>query len=569
MGGIHTNNVGQQLRALWPEALLLLITLLLAWPLPVRLVGIGEWLALDAARHMPLLGLPDVHANFVPGMPPLWPWLLSGWAAVAGPGIVAGRLLSAGMGACIVGAVYVLAGQWFQQRWLACLAVALLLTMGAMVGVLGTATPHALLTLLVLVGVGFNAPQQKTRRSAIIGFKHALWQGVLLALGFGTFGLLGLLTMWVGMRPVVPDRPAAFWAFIAPVCVFALVWALRVGLVAGPWAGLQALVLLQPLSFSWGGLLANGLMLLVPWGLFYLPHAQKRHAIRDGLQSRIWPLATLGLLTCGQYPVTAFAPMVPFVALWLTQYLGVDANQARWLLELRRRVDWSMVILIVLALLLTGWVFNYINPEAHWPIWPLPGVPVLTELGKGDHTMPLHEGFPLWKVWLLPIPLGMVIVATVTCLLSWWERFERSVFWLTGGVLALVVLVRLLALPILWPAYERDMANHITTLQRHMRIDRWRITEPRLYPISFSLPQDNATSQLIPSRHVVGLATERYFYQQLFPQAKLYKRLPEVVNLPRLVLYMQTIQPLEATTNEFVTPEPESEETTNNPRTSP
>ena len=528
------------LRMAWPELLILGLLVLLAWPLPVRIAGAGEWLALEAARSVLNTGnwLPTAGSEALPGMPPLWPWLIAlaqlvGQWFKADPVIVA-RLLSSVVSVLTAGGLYLLAGNLFQQRWLACLTVILWLTLGSTVSMVGSATPISLLTVCVTLTALIWPPQQAQRRRQTL-LPQWIFTGLMLALSHLSFGVVGDIALLIAVGKRWPQTRQEVLALTVPWGLVALGWSLITGWHQGWLAAAQALILWQPLSVSWVGFGCNLLMTLVPWGLFLLPYSDKRHTVRDWLQERFWPLAGLGLLCCGQYPVTALSMLSPFLALTLAHFLGQDASHHKILPKLRSRVDWSMSLLILLALGLTGWVFQYLPNTAFWPHWSLPGSPVLTEFNFLDKMLTLDEGFPLWKLWLLPIPMGMVIVATLTCLLSWWERFERSVFWLTGGILILVLLVRSLALPILWPAYEATVAWHIRQLQHNLRVVRWLVPEPRLNPIKYYLPPSADSG-----RHTVGLASEG-FYRTLNPQAaKLYQPLPEVINLPKLVLYTLT-----------------------------
>jgi hypothetical protein len=532
------------LLAAWPELLLVGLLILLAWPLPVRIAGSGEWLALEAARNVSQLGhwLPTIGTEYVPGMPPLWPWLvglLQGWCPGLDP-IALGRGLSAGVSVLTTTMLYLLAGHVFQQRWLACLTVVLWLTLGSTVGMVGSCTPLALLTMFItataLIWWPFQQAASRRRQDLL---PQWIVTGVWLALSHMTFGVLGDVAVLIAVGKQWPQSRSEMLALVSPLSLVAVLWSVITGLYQGWLAGAQALVLWYPISVTWMGLVCNSVITLIPWGLFLWPYTDKRHPLRQWLQGRVWALAGIGLLCCGQYPVTAFSPLTPFLAMTLTQYLGVDANHHKLLPRLRSRVDWSMSLLILLGLGLTGWVFQYLPTVAWWPSWMLPGQPVLTSFDLLSKAITLDEGFPLWKLWLLPIPIGMVLVATITCLMSWWERFERSVFWLTGGILLLVLLVRTLALPILWPQYEHAMAATIQRLQNHLQVEQWNIPEARLNPVKYYLP----LSKVPLGRHTIGLATEAYYKQMLYPEAKLYQLLPEVINMPRMVLYTQTEKP--------------------------
>jgi hypothetical protein len=528
------------LRLVWPELLILGLLVLLAWPLPVRIAGAGEWLALEAARAALHAGqwLPTAGSEPLPGMPPLWPWLvaLTQWAGQwlkADPVVIA-RLLSSAVSVITAAGLYLLAGNLFQQRWLACLAVILWLTLGSTVGMIGSATPLSLLTAWVTLTALIWPPQQAQRRRQTLLPQWA-FTGVMLALSHVSFGLIGDLAVLVAVGNRRPQTRQEALALSLPWLVVSISWSVITGISQGWLAALHSLVLWQPLSVSWLGLGCNLLMVLVPWGLFLWPYSDKRHTVRDWLQGRLLPLTGLGLLCCGQYPVTALSLLSPFLALSLTQFLGQDASHPKILPKLRSRVDWSMSLLILLALGLTGWVFQYLPNSAFWPHWHLPGEPVLNAVTLMQKSITLDEGFPLWKLWLLPIPIGMVIIATLICLLSWWERFERSVFWLTGGVLLLVLLVRSLALPLLWPAYESYVAQTIRQLQLNLRVLRWQVPEPRLNPVKYYLPLAENFG-----RHTVSLASDGY-YHTLPPQdVRLYQPLPDIINLPKLVLYTET-----------------------------
>jgi hypothetical protein len=599
---------------------LLLLWLCLSLPLPVRIASTGEWLALDATRYLHAgygNGIPTAMGQLLPAQPPLWPWLLSLWQSVAGGlypnAIDAARGLSALItGGCLL-LTYLVALYQFQYRWLACLSTLLLLTMGPVVGVLGTATPYALGMLWILLltwwlqqapsAKGLTTGRQQAQTSKRIGTSRfsskrhqqepwlSFWLpvGVIAMALHLTLGCLGSLSVALLLGRQWPRQWRGWLALGLPTVLVALTWVLWVsqhpqGVVSPFMTGVQALLLGQMVSFTWSGLACNLLLVLVPWGVFFLPQpdgssaASKRQALPVQLTRYIPKLLLVGILSCGAYPVTAFALVAPFLAMRLTHYFGIDANRATCLPHLRSRVDWSMSLLMVFALAATGWIFSYLPSEGLWPHWHLPGQPLLKTLTLLGHEVEMNDPFPIWKLWLMGIPIVMVLVATIACLLSWWERFERSVFWMAGGIMGLVLLVRFLALPILWPAYEGAVAKQVIQLQTHMRVPTWQITENRLNPVSYYLPlvppivlpspviddkkdhnntieaaETNGTDALEtdaqgkltrPPHHVVGLSSERHFYEQGYLQAgfngKLYKRLPDVIHVPRLMLYIAT-----------------------------
>ncbi|MGE0200658.1 MAG: ArnT family glycosyltransferase [Candidatus Melainabacteria bacterium] len=550
-------------QAFWPELLVMGCLFLI---LAVNAASVS----LDPTRELPWLlavkqALHPVLHGSAQGMtdPLLWENpLLTILAALAvkagGPSLWVVRLLSVAFALAGLILTYVLSQRMFGNRWISTFALAAL---GCSLNYLWAAHHFSPDLLGGVVLCAFftwlwdwehSASQQRRNTTPQQGF-YAPGFGMLLAFLFWSEGaglFLIILTLLV-LYAVLTASWRMVSLLLSPRCLMMFAGVLFLGYVT------------MPLLF--------GVSPLAAISAFHLPGI---HAVKVVTWSQFWMWVTLGSLPLvvflvpflvelffhkeTQKSVANDRPALLFLLLWLVVGLLTAVFVGRperpwpgallttaWPLALasgmyvgrwtmvkgataltKLSLDLSILILTIFAVFVTVFLFEVLPDNYPAGFWEssagfLAGPPVLTDvLGVA-----LANPFPLWKLWLLPIPLFMLVLGIVLLLLVIRKLQPYFGLVLTGGWLLLLIYIKLILFPIL---HRPVIANWVAELNKAcqagtmttvvvdaemplLNVAQYYLTCP-VVPIHeghewLALMQEN------PDTPSVGLMAEAHYYQ--------------------------------------------------------
>jgi hypothetical protein len=358
--------------------------------------------------------------------------------------------------------------------------------------------------------------------AGLVGWLPTLWMLVLVALWFlqSTSKRYSLLEWWEDYRGVTTYFGGAWVVSLLALLV-----------TKGMNLGVFLPMTLLPASMSWPShlaVLATGLIAVgLPWGGYFAYAVVNilKHAGRRGRQGQLFDAsddalhryalwtgvcASAGLLIAlllGRETSLFLVTMASVMA----AYVGSLAPRYRRMLNpskgLKRLSD-TYPLLILGVGVLSAWVIltqlpDYYLPEVNWPF---PGPPLIQESSELKGGLALFISIPVWKIWLLILPMFCVVGSAVLTAMQF-VNFSLKRSMITLGVLSILYtgILAYVQWPVTHPAY-RD--QHAATLTQ------WNVAElssAGLLPagaVTLPMPNDDEA----PARYV--LVQEQRYYQR-------------------------------------------------------
>jgi hypothetical protein len=370
------------------------------------------------------------------------------------------------------------------------------------------------------------------------------WAALALLLGVFSFWIYGYSAGHASsQRQVVFSWPAVFSALFTLLVVGIVLF--FVPLKGGSSSGLMVL----PATFSIKkALLAwsyQALLGAFPWVLFlpslWVAWGKKRQsgsgvAASSGKGSRQgpalvdslllaspWLMACTGLvgfaLVSGLLGLVLFRAWLPPVLVWLPMVLGLvvplaasaesywsrlaapshatGRNKNRLSLDTLKPNDWTFLSLVVIGLALTVFVFAYLPNTYPEELWQLPGHAMFHIKVKDNFLgfLQIPNAFPLWKLWLLPIPFWMLLGAILLYALDAfkWQRYRMAS--MAVWSVCFLAFSASVTLPVLYP--NQPLLRYTHLLQRTQGLQqgsllRWGNKGYSAQALELSLPTEGS-----------------------------------------------------------------------------
>ncbi|MBX2861079.1 MAG: hypothetical protein KTR14_07580 [Vampirovibrio sp.] len=312
--------------------------------------------------------------------------------------------------------------------------------------------------------------------------------GGVFALLFLTTGAMGVLKVLTVTSLFIAfsghwGRLSAFrWKLAAAVFLWiGFPWLLFVGVKTGESAYLLHYIQ-QTLP---GALMGKGLVSItldsafralivdsLPWTFLVIPMAY--HLFMEGQRRRtFWQnytqevallLAWIVMVTVfavldsshTQEPVLSFYAMLPALALLTGLYVS-EILESSWLpLMFKAGLDGTILMWVGGSLLITVFIFQVLPDDYGALDWTLAGQAELREIWLIKPIM-LDNPFPIWKLWLLPVPFVMFIGAGFLFWVSAREQYQHlpgTLVFVSTTMLVLVILVVI-------PVFERSLDSRL------------------------------------------------------------------------------------------------------------
>ncbi len=468
----------------------------------VYLVNLGEFgifesvdeiYYMEAAREMVLSGrwmVPAFNQEAFLDKPPLYIWLSALSCKVFGTTLLAVRLPAIGFALGGVALVYLLALNIYNHRTIAILSAIMLATSWGYFKATHFAGPDMAHAALVLLWVNlfwsWQAHSARPFATRYLLKNLGRWLGGvvgLLILLKGTFGLILPLALSVAFL-VVSGRWSRlqefnFRGFFSWLGVVTLPWLLWVSVAEGRWDFAfqylfampldRVLDLLAGLSSGWALTLLNLALVFLPWTLFvggpfisYLGRRGERKVIDfqepDVMLLLIW--SVLGVLAFPANPVLVLSPL----CLLTGAYVVNGMLEPRIPRSFRLATDVTILVMMGLAVYLTLSVFQALPDEFPGLAWRLPGIPEIHQI-QLIKTFELESPFPVWKLWLLPAPVLLIITGFLLYLSLVVERYQWVIETLALGALIFCLFIN----GIVTPVFSRPVGESLaSTLTRQM-----------------------------------------------------------------------------------------------------
>ena len=411
-------------------------------------------------------GLPVFNQQPLLTVSPGLPWLVSGAYQLFGVHFFAARLPTLLAAAGAVAGVGWLATRWYDNRATRLLAMIMVATCWGFFRAAHLALPDTLALWLSLLVLGLVAPEdtlpRRYQRARPRGFPHrSLWVGIL----FGGLGLCGgwqhsiVMAGIIGLSVLIQPRSVSLERVRWP-------WLLAgFGMVFVPWATLwmlqgQLLAAFRTNTLPWGSLtdFANLLWHGMPWGglmmgalLYRLLNRLRPRVVQRGPfsprhpETLLWVWLGVGLVVQSLCPLLWLPPMCLLTASSLNEALMAP----RLSRILQVSLDGTLLMLLAGAVMLSVILFQWLPGQYPGAEWLLPGPPAweLVSLKAVSAQLPSIE-FPLWKAWLIPFPLLLMLTGLLMVGLMAMRRPGVAVGALAISALAWGLLINGIAKPV-------------------------------------------------------------------------------------------------------------------------
>jgi 4-amino-4-deoxy-L-arabinose transferase-like glycosyltransferase len=320
------------------------------------------------------------------------------------------------------------------------------------------------MVLLALFSLLFHWLYQTSARPRLMSWEKK-WLPVALGLGVGLMfllkGIVGLLfpflliAGFIGITGnLVRYEPYDWRGFFITLASLVFPWPIWAAAQSGDWTMFFSRFLQLPHVYTtpdetyWTGLLNGLLFWMSPWWVFLVGGCIDPKGFRQIFHKHkeaftylmLW--IGLGLLlpiSLGESSpvilVTAFIPMMILSGLYLTRMLEGIGNTTYY----QWAGDGITVLIFGFAVLLTFFIFQYLPDEYPGSLWHMPGpatiqnlfIPLkpdaplydtLSKLPLFNKTIPLPLLFPVWKLWLLPLPFFLIFCGMIVYTLNKTER---------------------------------------------------------------------------------------------------------------------------------------------------
>lgn len=346
----------------------------------------------------------------------------------------------------------------------------------------------------------------------------------LLAGSFGVVfaGVLFLLTLVLSGRP---ERLAGLdWRrFLSSFLVVALPWPLWVS-----WAENNPSFLLDYLfqmpevslvPFSLVAYIKNLAFALFPWNLFFIAALVDKKGLSRMLHNDrestlfllIWAVLALAVpAVLGSGELLAFLPLFPPLILLTAQYLTSLAGSTR---PYEIATDAVILVLLMVAVVSTFMVFQILPDEYPGSFWPFPGPAVIAKLDLGKEIV-LPNQFPVWKLWMLPGTLLLLVGAIYVYFLTRTERSHEAPLTLAGLSALMVVFMSVAVVPIMNRSFgahfaglinrqlQAPQANGAPATQDGGNVLIYAGNDPQMLRLPFFL-EDGTRNAPVPKTHIL------------------------------------------------------------------
>ncbi|MDX2085661.1 MAG: hypothetical protein SFZ03_09765 [Candidatus Melainabacteria bacterium] len=470
----------------------LLLVLYLGWLGATGLHSLQEGCLVESARqwwHSGLLRpmLPLAWPADIAPVSPLLLWLTGLCYQWLGLSLAAARLVSA-LGALLaMVAAYALGQRLFHSRIQSLMAAVCVATSWGLFQAGRTAGDEvwfvALPLLWLLLIDRWLAPLYSRFGKRAEGDLTAFWVGVLWAILLLVCGLPGgflaggLLLLQAHYRAVLGRLEGLSWERV--LAGFLLMVALGWFLGAAEWIfdldwGYLAYPN-QPWISRIERLLPAALVDLFPWNFFvvatlldvvlHAPYAGQSLSARiPKLEGTLlltgWSilaLATYVLASCFNAPAATLM-LWPGLLMLTGAFVGSTLEKIRLTPGYSAATDGTVLTLLALAIGATVVIFFEMPNPYPGSVWSLPGRAFLHHLQFGDLlTLKLPEAFPVWKLWLVPLPLLLILGALSVFACRLFNRASAAGATLSVWVALWLLYVACIALPIVQRPLERSM----------------------------------------------------------------------------------------------------------------
>ncbi len=456
-------------------------------------LSIKELYYAEAAREMLQTGqwlIPMFNHESLPSFPPLYLWLVEIFYRLFGVELWAARLVTVLSSLLGLVFLYALAGQLFSHRFAAFLSVLVMATSWGYFKYSQVATSDVLFIALMIATLwGFHH-----WLSVAMKRKPQPWEYQPISLFLGL--VLGLLFLLKGLLGVLLPVLVIFGFLFFTGALRALVWidwkrfVLAFLLILLPWLVLVSLQEKDPafliqymFNFSnlpdilqrgestlfgkLGFYLQAMLLELFPYNLFLLvllvdPDQRLRdlpgHAY---LLLMLWFgltfLASLVFLTPQDSTVVLLLPpLVLLVGFYLSRLASGD-----WLPRFHQLgLESTIVLVLGISILITIFLFQVLPDLYPVSFWKMPG-PALIDKIWLIKEIPLENPIPIWKFWLLPVSLALLLGGFMMSVLLVLHRQQTLGMLLIGTSFVFLLCVKLLYLPVMHRPVAEDFARVI------------------------------------------------------------------------------------------------------------
>jgi|GEM_PF-2681787 len=170
------------------------------------------------------------------------------------------------------------------------------------------------------------------------------------------------------------------------------------------------------------------------------------------------------------YSVSAFQepglllPFYPPLALLLGTYLGqiVEAGDSSPTRSYQNTVTFMILVLMLCAVMLTIFIFQVLPDNYVVGQWRFFGDPMLSIVSLGSKQFTLPEPVPLWKMWLIPGSIILLIGGLSLFVLQLRQRYAMTVPVTIGVFLSFFFFVKGIDLPIMQHAIPQQIAADLS-----------------------------------------------------------------------------------------------------------
>ncbi len=407
-------------------------------------------------------------------MPPMLSWILSWIFWLFGASLTSAHAFSWLIAMLTLIITYLLSQHLFQQKEVSQLSS---LILGTSLGFFKTTQltqTDALCTLWIVVFYGvFLLWQENAHRirsfqgesKAYIRLLGGLTGIIGLSKGFFSILPLGLYLL---NKPITKGRTPFWWDF----CITLFVMILPLTLFISP-----ALFYKLIFPFGWDvasidyGVIKTLLFAGVPWWLFFLagalscwmqrtPHIKNPHD--ETQRRRLLKFCLWLVLWHGLFP---FA-FLPFFSIFTAHYLNAMSKETKGSGLFRVAVESTVVILMSSALVFVAEIFQVLPDGYPGALWNLPGNATLSDIHLGEHLITLPFTIPIWKLWLSPLPIILLLGGVLTYMMLIQYRTQFIAEALAISMMLALLCYNTITAPVLRRSVCTDFYKTITQVEQ-------------------------------------------------------------------------------------------------------
>lgn len=421
---------------------------------------------------------------------PLWTWIVTLSFKLFGVGLWAARIPAILLAMAAVWLTYMTAGMLFQNRMMAFFSAVVLGSCWGFFHQAGLSTADIGASCLMLAytmlfaqwipmaGRRYVVASEMKIYSVLFGALAGLMlllKGSLMVLVMAVIGLLYL----VMTRSTKALESISWPVLLGVAALFPLPWLAGVAVSQGNSGVILDYLLVQPFQQVTGrGLWAalNGdplfyarrlLVNFLPYVLFLLAFVFDTAVRRKAdaatrnwlLWLTLWFVTGFVMLSLSNYQEPgAMVVFYPALAMLTGFYLGRAMEMGETSRLYNAATGVYIVTLMLLAVLLTIFIFQVVPDDYVSDYWQLPGIALLSILEM--------EPIPVWKLWLLPAPFILIAGGTVLYFMFENRRLHMAGLALMATTLIFLVFVKAIYLPVLHRPVSQTIAAKLNRQAR-------------------------------------------------------------------------------------------------------